>query len=321
MRLLKILYNFRMKIYLLLLLPILILTTRNAFSQQDATYTQFMYNGLAINPAYAGSAETFSATALFRKQWIGIEGAPETQTLTLDAPFHHKKIGLGLSLVNDQTGVTKNLNINGIYSYGIRVGKSTFAMGLQTGVNNFKADYLSVQTSSSTSTPHDDSFNDNINKVIFNFGSGLYFYSQRFFAGFSVPHILNQRLDGGPSTAEASSRQYRHYFVTAGYVFDLGEKLKVKPSTLLKLADGAPLQLDANFNFWYNESVCLGFSYRTNDSFSALFQIQIAKQLRLGYGYDYITSNLKQYNTGNHELMLRYDLPYKTSKIITPRYF
>jgi type IX secretion system PorP/SprF family membrane protein len=305
------------------LLPVLFLIAltyaKSAIAQQDATYSHFMYNGLAINPAYAGSAETFSATALYRHQWVGIDGAPQTQTLTMDAPFWNKKVGLGLSFINDKIGVTENLNVNGVYSYRIIFEKGTLAMGLQSGVNNYRADYNSVQTNSTNTS--DDSFSQNVNRVIFNFGSGLYYYSERFFAGVSVPHIINQRLDGGPSSTGVVSRQYRHYFFTTGYVFDVAQDVKIKPSLLFKYVDGAPVQLDINTNAWYKNTYCIGFSYRTNDSFSALFQIQIAKQLRVGYAYDYIVSDLNRFNNGNHELMLRYDLPQKNSKVITPRFF
>lgn len=297
----------------LLLLPFI------TCAQQDPIYSQFMYNGLAINPAVAGSAETFSATAIYRKQWVGIQGAPETQTLTLDAPVFNNKIGLGLSVINDKIGVTKNFNINTLYAYRIQFSSGTLSMGLQAGVNNYQADYTSVVTNPQNNT--DDSFGSNVNRMIFNFGSGVYYYSERFFAGLSVPHILNQSLDGVNDPSGVQSRQYRHYFLTTGYVFDAGENFKIKPSTLLKIADGAPIQVDINTNFWYKETFCLGFSYRTGDSFSAIVQLQAAKQFRIGYAYDYVLTNLNQLTTGNHEVMIRFELVKKNTKILTPRYF
>jgi type IX secretion system PorP/SprF family membrane protein len=290
-----------------------------ASAQQDPSYSMFMYNGLAINPAIAGSAETLSATALYRKQWAGIPGAPETQTLNLDAPVWNGKIGLGLSVVNDKLGVTDNLNINSLYAYRIQFPKATLSFGLQGGINNYKADYASVVTN--TNQGNDISFAENTSRIFFNFGSGLYYYSEKFFAGFSVPHIINQRLDGISDTEGILARQYRHYFLTMGYVFDAGEKFKIKPSTLLKMVEGAPLQLDINTTFWYNETVSLGFSYRTNDSFTTMVQIQFAKQFRIGYAYDYITSSMSRYTTGNNEVMIRYELLRKNNRILTPRYF
>jgi type IX secretion system PorP/SprF family membrane protein len=297
----------------------LLLITQATFAQQDPAYSMFMYNGLAVNPAVAGSAETFSATALYRKQWSGIEGAPETQTLNLDAPVWNDKLGLGLSIIKDRIGIVENLNINAQYAYRIQFSNATLSLGIQGGMNNYQADYTSVVTNSQNVT--DDSFGENTNRTIFNFGSGAYYYSQRFYAGFSVPHIINQSLDGIRNEDGAQSRQYRHYFLTTGYIFDLNEKIKIKPSALLKIAEGAPMQLDISTSFWYNETVSLGFSYRTNDSFTTLFQLQLGKQVRIGYAYDYITSSLSRYTTGNNEVMLRYELRRKSNKIITPRYF
>lgn len=295
------------------------LLTKIIYAQQDPAYSMYMYNGISVNPAMAGSAETMSATALYRKQWAGIKGSPETQTLNLDAPVWNKKIGLGLSIVNDRIGVVQNLNINAQYAYRIRFERSTLSMGIQGGFNNYVADYTSVTTSNQGIT--DNAFSQNSNQMIFNFGTGLYYYSEKFYAGFSVPHIVNQALDGIQDGSGVRSTQYRHYYFTAGYVFPVGEKFKIKPSTLIKLAEGAPLQLDVNSNFWYNDMLCLGFSYRTNDSFSTLVQIQVAKQLRIGYAFDYITSSLSRYTTGNNEVMVRYELRKKNTKILTPRYF
>lgn len=288
-------------------------------AQQDPIYSQFMYNGLAINPAMAGSAETLSATAVYRRQWIGIAGAPETQTLNVDAPVYRKKLGLGLSIIKDKVGVTQNVVVNTLYAYRIQFQRGTLSMGLQMGINNYSADYTSVETDPQNSSS-DNAFGSNVNRIIFNFGSGLYYYSKKMYIGFSVPHILNPSLDG-INEQGVKSRQYRHYFMSMGYVFDLGENFKIKPSALFKLASGAPLQVDINSNFWYKETYCLGASYRTNDSFTVLFQLQIVKALRFGYAYDYVISNLGQFTSGNHEIMLQYQLVQKNTKIITPRYF
>jgi type IX secretion system PorP/SprF family membrane protein len=298
---------------------ILLVIAQNTYAQQDPAYSMFMYNGVAINPAVAGSAETFVASALYRKQWAGIKGAPQTQTLNFDAPVWNKKIGLGLSIINDRLGVVDNLNVNVQYAYRIQFANATLSLGLQGGMNNYSADYTSVVTNSQNLT--DNSFGEDTNRLIFNFGSGAHYYSKKFYAGFSVPHLINQKLDGINGSNGAQSRQYRHYFLTTGYVFDVGEKVKIKPSVLLKIAEGAPMQLDISSNFWYDETVSLGFSYRTNDSVTGLVQLQIAKQFRIGYAYDYIISSLSRYTTGNNELMLRYELRRKNNKIITPRYF
>jgi type IX secretion system PorP/SprF family membrane protein len=287
-------------------------------AQQDPMYSQFMYNGLAINPATAGSAETLSATAIYRQQWTGIKGSPETQTLNIDAPVYGKKIGLGLSIINDKVGVTQNLVINTLYAYRLQFEEGALSMALQAGINNYNANYASVNTDPQNTG--DNAFGSNVNRVIFNFGTGVYYYGRRLSAGLSVPHILNQSLDGLNQTS-VQSRQYRHYFLTAGYVFDAGENFKIKPSALFKVAGGAPLQADINSNFWYKETYCIGVSYRTSNSFIALFQLQIAEQLRFGYAYDYMLTKLGSFASGNHEIMLRYELVKKNTKIITPRFF
>jgi type IX secretion system PorP/SprF family membrane protein len=301
-----------------IVLPLLLLSYCAIQAQQDPSYSMFMYNGLAINPAVAGSEETFTATALYRRQWMGIEGAPETQTLNVDALVWNKKIGLGFSVINDRIGVTQNLNINAQYAYRILFGNATLSLGLQGGVNNYAAKYTSVITNLQSAM--DDSFGENTSRMGFNFGTGAYYYTKTFYAGLSVPHMINQRLDGIKGANGVQARQYRHYFLTAGFVFDAGGKIKIKPSALLKVAEGVPLQIDINSNFWYNEKFCLGFSYRTRDSFTTLFQVQVEK-FRLGYAYDLITSSLSRYATSNHELMLRYQLSLKNNRILTPRYF
>jgi type IX secretion system PorP/SprF family membrane protein len=306
-----------LKAFVLCLL--LVITTMQAFAQQDPAYSQFMYNGISINPAMAGSAETFAAAALIRQQWAGIEGAPQTKTLNIDAPVLNDRLGLGLSIIDDEIGVVENLNINAQYAYRIKIKNGALSMGLQAGFNNYKADYMSVVTNANSSM--DNSFSQNTNRMIFNFGAGAYYYSEKFFAGFSVPHFINQQLDGIQDQNGVQSHQYRHYFLTTGYVFSIGEKYKVKPSTLLKVAEGAPIQLDVNANVWYNDVISAGVSYRTNDSVSGLFQLQVAKQIRIGFAHDFIISSLSRYTTGNNEVMLKYELRKKNSKILTPRYF
>lgn len=301
-------------------LGMLCVQIQSALAQQDPAYSMFMYNGIAINPAVAGSAEVLSVTALHRKQWSGIEGAPQTQTLNLDAPVWHDKVGLGLSVINDKIGVTSNLNVNTQYAYRVRFNNATLSMGLQAGFNNYHADYTSVTTNSQSATV-DNSFSQNTNQMIFNFGSGAYLYSEKFFAGFSVPHILDQRLDGITVGNAAQSRQYRHYFLTGGYVFDAGPFVKVKPSTLIKVAEGAPVQVDVNTNVWYKERVSLGISWRTNDSFTIMTQLQLGKEIRIGYAYDHIISSLSRFTSGNNEIMIRFEPRKKINRILTPRYF
>jgi type IX secretion system PorP/SprF family membrane protein len=300
-----------------ILATVFVLAAYTSFAQQDPAYSFFMYNGLAVNPAVAGSAETFSATSIYRKQWAGIKGAPETITLNADAPIRNKKIALGLSIISDKLGVMNNTNVNAQYAYRLQFKKGVLSFGLQAGLNSFKADYTSVDTNPNQGT--DNSFAQNTSKVVFNFGSGVYYYTKQLYAGFSVPHFINQQLDNVSETG-VQARQYRHYYFTTGYVFSAGKDFKIKPSTLVKIAEGAPVQIDINSNFWYKDMACVGFSLRTNDSFTTLLQFQY-KEFRLGYAHDFITSSLSRYTSSNNEVMLRYELPRKKDKVLTPRYY
>jgi type IX secretion system PorP/SprF family membrane protein len=298
-----------------------ILLARLGFAQQDPAFSQFMYNGLAVNPAIAGSSDTWTATAISRQQWASIKGAPSTQTFNVDAPGG-EKVGLGLSVINDQLGIVKNLNIGGQYAYRIQFKNSTLSLGIQATINNYRADYTSVATNPNASDQGvaDNAFAENINRMGFNFGTGAYYYSARFYAGISIPHILNQRFDGGRSS---QTRQLRHYFLTAGYLFEVGPKVKIKPSALLKIAEGVKMQLDLNSTVWYDNILGVGVSYRTGDSVTGLVQYQIGKQFRVGYARDFIVSSLSRYTTGNNEIMVRFDLQKKDDNKIAnrPRYY
>jgi type IX secretion system PorP/SprF family membrane protein len=294
------------------------LIINTAVAQQDPAYSFIMYNGTAINPAAAGSAEGFSATAIYRKQWAGIKGAPETFNLSADAPVRNRKIALGFSVISDKIGVMNTTNVNAQYAYRIEYRNYILSLGLQAGLNNFNADYNSVSTNPTQGV--DQSFSENTSKMVFNFGSGLYLYNERFFAGFAIPHFINNRIDDIGEGNGIQSRQYRHYYLSGGYVFDLNQELKLKPSALIKVAEGAPIQLDVNANVWYKEFVSLGAGFRTNDSFTTMVQFQYNK-FRFGYAYDIITSSLSRYTNGNSEIMVRYELSNKKKKILTPRYF
>lgn len=293
-----------------------------AKAQQDALYTQYMFNTLAVNPAYAGSRNVLSATALSRTQWVGIEGAPRTQTLTFDAAMPNKKVGLGLQVFNDVLGITKTTGAYLSYAYRIRTGRGTLALGVQGGVANFRADFSSVELN--TGSPIDPSFSSNINKLLPNYGFGIYYNTEKFYLGIATPHLLNNRFTDDNSvlvTNGLAAKQYLHLFVTSGVVVDLGQDFKLKPSFLFKGVMGAPLQLDLNANLWIKDRVSIGAQYRTQDAFAGLFEIQVSDQLRVGYSYDHTVSKLAKYNSGSHEIMVRYEFGYSKSRTVSPRYF
>jgi type IX secretion system PorP/SprF family membrane protein len=292
-------------------------------AQQDAMFTQYMFNGLVLNPAYAGSRDALNATALYRNQWVGIEGAPKTITFSMHAPVRNEKIGLGLIFSNDRLGITNTNNVGLNYAYRIKFkNKGTLSLGLQASVLQYIADFSSIRHSFSNSV-FDPAFTQNINRWLPNFGTGIYYYTNKFYAGVSMPNIISNKLNGEGAVFQIGDRaqQYRHLFLTTGYVFELNKSLKLKPSILMKFVQGAPIEFDFNANLWLFDMFAVGLSYRTRDSIDALFEFQVTPQLGIGYAYDYTLTPLGKYTSGSHEIMVRYEFGFKKSRIITPRYF
>jgi type IX secretion system PorP/SprF family membrane protein len=282
--------------YKFCLLFALLLTVIQATAQQQVMFTQYMFNGLAINPAYAGSHETLSMTAMAREQWTGIEGAPSTQTFSVHAPIKRKKIALGLLLLNDQIGVTSQTGAYGSYAYKIDFDdKGTLSMGLSAGFTYFNANFSQVSDTDGTFAADVSEFQPNV-------GLGFYYSTDRFFAGISTPQLLETTFD--KSNQDSDSKLLRHYFATAGYVFDLNDFIKLKPHVLLKYVDGAPVEMDIN------------------DSIDAIIQLQATTNFQIGYAYDFITTTaLSRVNGGSHEIMLNYRFSFSKNKVVTPRYF
>lgn len=304
------------------LLVFMVLLSFKAIAQQDAMYTQYMFNTLAINPAYAGSRDFTSATALYRKQWLGIDGAPETQTFSIDGPLKNEKVGLGFQAFNDNLGVNKTTGAYLTYAYRLLMDNSTLAFGIQAGVSRFSANYQNVDLGSD-GLP-DQAYASNVTKFMPNFGAGIYFNTDKFYAGLSLPHFFNNSLnkDSYFVTDGLVARQYLHLFLSTGYVFDLSDNLKLKPNVLLKGVRGAPLQADLNASLYMFDVVSFGLSYRTEADLSALAEVQIYDKLRLGYAYDRSTSSLQKFNDGSHEIMLRLIIGEKKQRaILNPRYF
>ena len=297
-----------------------ILCSGQLFAQQDAMYSQYMFNTLAINPAYAGSRDVLSATALMRSQWIGVEGAPETKTLSFDTPLRNKRIGMGVQAFNDKIGITSLTGGFISYAYRIFGENSTFAFGLQAGASHFKADFNSVRLGENGL---DYAFLSNIDQVLLNFGTGIYYNTDKFYIGASVPHLLNNTLNNNKVivTNAMVARQYIHLFIASGYVFKLDENFKLKPSFLFKGVKGAPIQLDLNANLWIKDVISLGVQYRTNADVGALIEAQVNPQIRFGYSYDKSVTKLANFNSGSHEIMLRYEFGFEKDKVASPRFF
>ncbi|WP_439882549.1 PorP/SprF family type IX secretion system membrane protein [Pontibacter sp. MBLB2868] len=298
---------------------LVLLSTSKGFGQQDAMYSQYMFNGLILNPAYAGSSDGISASALYRNQWVNIEGAPVTQTLSVHAPFRNNNVGLGLAVVNDKIGVTNNLSMNGIYAFRIKTEAGVIAMGLQAGIIRHHADYTNVQTNPQGNP--DENFSDVQDFLMFNFGNGFYYHTDKFYAGLSVPGLFRAKISGSGNKSSYYPEHTRHYYLSTGYVFTLSDKVKVKPSTLVRVAEGAPVQFDINTNVWLYNTIGLGASYRSGNTLVGILELQVSKQFRLGYSYDQPVADISRYTASTHEVMLRFDVAPSGSKFVSPRFF
>ncbi len=308
-----------------LLTILMVLIGLLSYGQQDAQYTQYMYNTMSVNPAYTGSRGVTSIAGLHRSQWVGLEGAPETQTLNIHSPIGlYKRMGLGLSVVNDKIGegVTQETHFDIDFSYTVKtsdVGKLSF--GLKAGGHLLNVDY-SVLDQKELAIGRDPELETSIdNKFSPNIGAGVYYHTDRFYAGISVPNILEtQHFDA--LNLSVAKEQMHYYFIT-GYVFDLNPSVKFKPALLTKAVSGAPLQVDVSANFMINEKFILGGAYRWDAAFSGMFGFQVSKPFMLGLAYDREITQLGKaiYNSGSFEVFLRYELFKSADKILTPRFF
>jgi type IX secretion system PorP/SprF family membrane protein len=286
-------------------------------AQQDAQYTHYTNNMNVVNPAYAGSRGTLSIGMLGRTQWVNFDDAPKTFTIAAHAPVG-KRLGLGLSVISDAIGPVKEQNIYVDASYTIPTSEKTkLAFGLKGGLSIMNIN-LTELTLPETSPLMDPSFDSDLNNTYPNFGAGLYFYSDKYYLGFSVPNIL-QSLHFDQSIGDAS--EVIHGFFTAGYVFDLTDNLKFKPATLVKVAKGAPVSFDISGSFLINEKFELGANYRYEDSISGTFLLNTSRDFRIGYAYDYTTSNFGDFNSGSHEIILLWDIQMPANNVKSPRFF
>lgn len=296
---------------------VLFITLHSARAQQQVMYTQYMFNGIVLNPAYAGSHESMSLTAIARKQWTGMDGAPGTETFTAHTPLKNDRVGLGLIFSHDHIGVTHQYNVNIAYSYWIPVAGGKLAFGLQGGFSNYNNAFADLYVGAQGDI--DPNFASNVNVFSPTIGSGLYFYTDKLYLGFSSPQLITYQSHLGET---AYTRQARHYFLTGGYVFDITPSLKYKPGFLLKMVEGAPAQFDINSHLLFREVLWTGVSYRSMESMSALLQVQLTDQLRFGYSYDFpMGRTLSRVNSGSHELMLNYSFTFYKSGYVSPRYF
>jgi type IX secretion system PorP/SprF family membrane protein len=297
----------------------------DATAQQDPHYTQYMYNMNVINPAYAGSKENLSFGLLYRKQWVDIEDSPTTMTFSGSSPVG-KNVGLGLSVINDKIGPVEETNAYADFSYTLNLGgEHRLALGLKAGATFHKVGLFTDIGQSNVPDPNDPAFSSNINNTFFNIGAGFFYYTQKYYLAFSVPNMLKSKhldfkpLDG--SGEQHFGSEESHYFLTGGYVFQLNDNLKMKPSFMLKSSFNVSPSLDASLNFLFFERFEIGATYRLDDSFGAMVNYAITPNLRLGYAYDHIVSDLNVTTPASHEVMLLFDLNFPKKVSRSPRYF
>jgi len=293
---------------------IVLLIATQVYGQQDPQYTQYMYNMNVINPAYAGSKENLSFGLLYRTQWTGIEGAPQTGTFFGHLPVGDK-VGVGLSVISDNVGPVNETNAYADFSYTLQLGgEHRLAFGVKAG-----ATFHDIGLADIDLIDEGDPFFQNINSTTPNIGAGFFYYTDNYYFAASVPNILNSvhlDADGNKLGSEEA-----HYFVTGGYVFQLSPNTKLKPSFLVKSEFSSPTSFDVNLNALFFEKFELGASYRLDDSFSGLVNFALTPSVRIGYAYDSVTSDIKRYAPASHEIILLFDLNFSRKVSRSPRYF
>jgi len=294
---------------------LIVLTTYLSFGQQDPQFTNYMFNTMSVNSAYAGNRGHLTFTGLLREQWAGIDGAPRTQTFSVDSPVG-KKVGLGLSVINDRIGPADEFYADINFSYTIDLNENRrLSFGVKGGGRT-----LSLDWSRGTTQNQDATFQKNIkNEFLPSVGAGLYLHSDKSYIGLSVPNFFTDKHYDDVKESVAAERL--HFFLIGGLIFDLGERTKFKPAVLVKHVVGAPLIFDVSANFMLYENLRLGVAYRWDDSVSGLIGFQVTPKILFGYSYDYTTTALQKYNSGTHELMLRFELKSAEKQLKSPRFF
>ncbi len=297
---------------------LLALVSFAANAQQDPQYTQYMYNTININPAYAGSRGAMSIFGLHRTQWVGIEGAPRTNAFSINTPINDSKVGLGVSFVNDALGVMdeNTLSVDVSYTVDLNDKGSKLSFGVKGSANLLDVKYSDLNIYD----PNDPQFQSDIKgQFTPNVGAGIYWHNEKSYVGLSVPNFLETtRYD---DNIQSTMQQKMHFYLMGGHVFDLSRSLKFKPAVLLKAVNGAPLQADFTANFLLFDKFTIGGAYRYDAAWSALAGFQVTDGLFIGYAYDSEVTKLKNYNNGSHEIFVRFELFNKYRRVNSPRFF
>lgn len=291
-----------------------------SFAQQNPQYNQYMFNPLIINPAYAGSKEQLSTILLHRSQWVGFDGAPMTQTVSVHAPFRQRSVGLGLVVINDKIGPTNNLGVLAAYAYRIRVGQGKLSFGLRSGAYNYAFNWSKIDYKDQSELTGLDA---KTNHWIPIFDYGMRYNTNNYYVGFTMANI-NRPIIKVSNTADSlrfNSVLNRFITLTGGYAHVISDNLVFRPSVFVKAIKGQRPSVDANASVLLNRNLWLGLSYRTGNTFVVITEYKISSYLSAGYSFDYTTSKLRTFNSGSHEIFVSYELPFKKSKVLSPRFF
>lgn len=289
----------------------------SAFSQQEAQYTQYMYNTMLFNPAYAGSRGVPSFFGMYRSQWVGLDGAPKTSVLSFHAPLESRKIGLGGTILHETIGPQTSTNILIDFSYNLVFEKSKLAFGIKGTAGFFSIDYTQLRL-----YDYGDLSFEGDNRIFSpNVGMGIYWYSDKYYLGFSIPNLLENNIYERANKTISVVKNTQHMYLMGGYVFELSDALKFKPAVLSKVAYGSPLQLDLSANFMFNDRFVLGGAWRWSAAVSLMAGFQVNDRFFVGYAYDFETTDIARYNSGSHEIFLRYEILKSIKRVISPRFF
>ncbi len=297
----------------------IVLSASKSYGQQEPQYTQYMFNMMSVNPAYTGTKEALNALLLSRLQWAGVEGAPKSHTFALHTPIKDKRIGLGASVIADNIGPVTNTYINLNYAHRVKLTENiTLSLGLKGGIYNY-----SVGLSGLSLNEEDFTFQQDFKKSFQpNLGAGAYMYTKDYYFGLSVPKMIKTELDEVGASDDMNSELKRHFFITGGYIYELSQEWKLKPSALIKMVEGAPPSVDITAQALYMDKFWMGTTYRVGDALAFLFQVQATRQLVVGYSYDVTLSGMSNVTNGSHEILISFDFSgFTNDKVKSPRYF
>ncbi|MEO1051550.1 MAG: type IX secretion system membrane protein PorP/SprF [Bacteroidota bacterium] len=291
------------KLFAVLVVVLLVFTSAQLRAQQKPIFSQYLFNGLVLNPAYAGNHVQLSATAIYRDQWVNFEGAPSTTSFSMHSSFLKSKMGLGLIVNKDEIGVHDDFSVYGSYAYRIKMVNGVLALGLQAGFNYLRSDFSQLNLRNPG-----DVFFENNSKFNPNFGTGVYYSNEKLFAGFSIPFLINNDIINDLEGLISEAREARNYYLTGGIILPLNrqETVKFEPSVLMRVQEGAPVNLDLNASIILHDLVSFGASYRNGDALVTLFDVKISESFHFGYSYDWTLSDIQDFSRGTHEFMINY---------------